>query len=212
MSEIRLTQLDGIDFYYRADTQDWNILNESCGNLYTKFFEVEKDEIWYDIGANIGGFSCYAAKKEAKAVLAFEPVTENLQMLINNVVLNHFEQTILIYPKGITDNGRNIPLFIDRENYGNCSTFRDGLIEHVNVETIPVESLNSYTGKCIKIDTEGYEFEILSKLDLTKVNKIVVEDHYWLYGREKSDQISNMLKDAFPKTAYHEDYMLYAWR
>ena len=43
-----------------------------------------KDEIFFDIGANIGLYSCYAAKKGIKT-FSFEPSVFNLEILVKNI-------------------------------------------------------------------------------------------------------------------------------
>ena len=47
---------------------------------------LEKDQIFFDIGANIGVFSLYAAIKKNAKVYAFEPEYSNLSLLKENIL------------------------------------------------------------------------------------------------------------------------------
>ena len=56
-------------------------------SLYKKF--CKEGDLVFDIGANIGTFSLYAAKVGgASRVLSFEPFPDNYRMLSNNVERN----------------------------------------------------------------------------------------------------------------------------
>lgn len=53
--------------------------------------------VLWDIGANIGLYSCYAAKVKKSQVYAFEPSVFNLELLARNIYLNgHVEQVTII--------------------------------------------------------------------------------------------------------------------
>ena len=56
----------------------------------------ENDTLW-DIGANIGLYSCYAASKNIR-VFAFEPSYLNIHTLVSNVFLNNLSELITIVP------------------------------------------------------------------------------------------------------------------
>ena len=58
----------------------------------------EEDSIFFDIGANIGLYSCYAAKKKNCKVFAFEPSVFNLKLLAKNIHLNLLSDNIIIVP------------------------------------------------------------------------------------------------------------------
>jgi hypothetical protein len=56
-----------------------------------------KDDIFFDIGANIGLYSCYAAKKGIKT-FSFEPSVFNLEILAKNINVNKLNNFITIVP------------------------------------------------------------------------------------------------------------------
>tara|TARA_Y100001970_G_scaffold223124_1_gene274639 strand:- start:87 stop:833 length:747 start_codon:yes stop_codon:yes gene_type:complete len=84
----------------------------------------EKDSILWDIGSNIGLYSCYAAKTKCKKVFAFEPSFFNLELLSKNIYLNRLSDKIIVIPTPLT-NKQNIEKFnmTSTELGGAISTF-----------------------------------------------------------------------------------------
>jgi hypothetical protein len=90
----------------------------SCPNLITKwradtFFTKEPEtiewidgfkhgEVLFDIGANIGLYSIYAAKTGIK-VLAFEPESQNYALLNKNVFLNRCADNVMCLNVALSD-------------------------------------------------------------------------------------------------------------
>ena len=65
-------------------------------------FEKEKKLIFWDIGANIGLYSVYAALKHSNIeITSFEPSTSNLRILSRNVSINKLFKKIKIAPFAI---------------------------------------------------------------------------------------------------------------
>ena len=75
------------------DTLDWI---DTC---------IRPGDVLYDVGANIGQYSLYAAKqcKGDLTVLAFEPEALNFAKLNRNIVLNDMVEIIVPYPIAISN-------------------------------------------------------------------------------------------------------------
>mgnify|MGYP000383210705 CR=1 FL=1 len=58
--------------------------------------------VW-DIGANIGIYSIYAAKAKNARVFAFEPSVFNLEFLAKNIYINGFQEKIKIFPLALSN-------------------------------------------------------------------------------------------------------------
>jgi len=72
------------------ETLDWiDQLPEGC-------------KLW-DIGANIGLYSIYAAKKKNCQVVAFEPSVFNLELLARNLFLNNLQNQVSIIPLALSE-------------------------------------------------------------------------------------------------------------
>ncbi len=62
------------------------------------------DSVVWDIGANVGLYSCYAAKARGCRVFAFEPSVFNLELLARNIFLNRLTERITIVPLPLCEN------------------------------------------------------------------------------------------------------------
>ncbi|MFC1704337.1 FkbM family methyltransferase [Candidatus Omnitrophota bacterium] len=74
----------------------------------------KNDDIFFDIGANIGGYSLYAAKTKGVKVYAFEPEINNLQTLYANIYKNGLNDLCIPVPLA-SDNETKIKPFFIRE-------------------------------------------------------------------------------------------------
>lgn len=64
---------------------------------------MSKGSVVWDIGANVGIYSCYAAKRRGCKVFAFEPSVFNLELLARNVFLNGLVKQVTIVPLPLSD-------------------------------------------------------------------------------------------------------------
>ena len=63
-----------------------------------------KNIVFWDIGANIGLFSIYAATKFKNIeIISFEPSTSNTRTLSRNISINNLESKISIFPGALSD-------------------------------------------------------------------------------------------------------------
>lgn len=138
-----------------------------------KFYEqfIKKDDLCFDIGANIGAKSELFLKLDAK-VIAFEPQTKCLE---NLEILKNKNKNFSYYPFGIGD--KNETKALNLATHIEVATFSDEFIQFYKNETIQwnekelveVKTINSIIEQFgipnyCKIDTEGFELKILSSL------------------------------------------------
>lgn len=156
--------------YYRADSFS---TKEPETLSWIDSFDA-KSTFW-DIGANIGIYSCYAAKKKNCNVYAFEPSIFNLEWLGRNVQINDLVNNITIIPIPLTKSvSKNTLNFSTTEWSGALSTFgqnygHDGKsIENVfKFSTIGLsmndikQNLELPQPNYIKIDVDGIEHLII---------------------------------------------------
>ena len=61
-------------------------------------------DVFFDVGANVGIYSLYAALRNPKTkVYAFEPEYSNLHQLKQNILLNSLAETIFPYSLALYD-------------------------------------------------------------------------------------------------------------
>ena len=60
--------------------------------------KIPQGSVLWDVGANIGLYSCYAAKARGCRVFSFEPSVFNLELLARNIFLNELTDRVTIIP------------------------------------------------------------------------------------------------------------------
>ena len=63
-------------------------------------------DVFWDVGANVGVFSLYAAGCRGLRVLAFEPSADNYMVLCRNVTINSLSESISTYCMAFSDDTR----------------------------------------------------------------------------------------------------------
>ena len=84
----------------------------------------ENSSVFWDVGANIGLYSIYAAQKKSCKVVAIEPSIFNLEILAKNIALNNAERLVTIFPIALTNqNSQGLFSMSSDEVGGALSTF-----------------------------------------------------------------------------------------
>jgi FkbM family methyltransferase len=166
----------------------------------------DDETIFWDIGANVGLYSIYAAKSKKSNVYAFEPSFFNLEILSRNIYLNALQSKITIVPiplsnftntntfqmtstqwggalstfgANIDQNGKPIKEIFE---YNIIGTTMDEIINNLN---IPIPNF-------IKIDVDGIEHLILSggKFILSNVKSVLIEiDDNFIEQSQKTEKL-----------------------
>lgn len=136
---------------------------------------LDENSVFYDIGANIGLYSIYAAKKGCRSVYSFEPSFFNLEFFVRNIVDNNVQDRVVILPIALSNfNGINYLRLTNNGWGGALSTFS----ESYNQNGLPLNAQCEYQlcgatldDICerytlprpthIKIDVDGIEHLIL---------------------------------------------------
>ncbi len=136
----------------------------------------DKSSIFWDIGANVGTYSIYAALKKECIVYAFEPSIFNLEVLARNINLNSLSNLVHILPVAL--NNRVTLASLEHSNLdwgGALSAFEHGIDEmgkefkgiNFGYRTIgltmdfALKYLDIKKPDYIKIDVDGIEHLIL---------------------------------------------------
>ena len=171
---------------------------------------IPSNSVFWDIGANIGLYSCYAAKARGCQVFAFEPSVLNLELLARNINLNNLTDKVVIMPLPLSDKlGLNTLNMTSMEWGGALSTFGedygwDGLkMERVfafQTLGLPadeiVKRLQVMPPSYIKIDVDGIEHLILSggQSILQHAHGVLIEVNDSFH--EQSTQCKKLLTEA----------------
>ena len=185
----RTARLWGGGKIYLRNYSDVQILLEIFENSYavTTFYPTVAD-----IGANIGMFSIFYARRFPDAKIdAFEPEPNNFKVLLQNTSPY---KNITCHNIGIGSESKKMTLFLDKKNLGRHS-LRQGWARHTESVVVAVEPLVG-TFDLIKMDTEGAEYDILKTIP--KCKKLVMEIHE-IEG-ESSEKLIQRLSVAYKVT------------
>ena len=131
---------------------------------------------FWDIGANVGLYSCYAAKARGCKVFAFEPSVFNLELLARNIYLNKLVEQIVIVPLPLASSLKISTLNMTTTDWGGAlSTFGESygddgkdLKNIFKFSTVGISmdqavyDLDLPLPSYIKMDVDGIEHLILS--------------------------------------------------
>jgi len=164
---------------------------------------LDKSSILWDIGANIGLYSIYAAKSRNTKVFAFEPSVFNLEFLAKNIHINRLQNNIIIFPVALSDKSdinlfkMNSPLWggalssfgVDYDQHGeNYNSVFEYSVPGLKADNV-CETFNIPKPDYIKIDVDGIEHLILNGAEkiLKEVKSVLIEiDDNFLEQSEKS--------------------------
>ena len=152
-----------------------------------------ENKILYDIGANMGIYTIYYAKKFQSRAYAFEPNFKNLDLLSKNIKLNLLERQVFLIPNPVCENFLVSDFFQLRSVSGDGgSTFndkstKDMMLKNNYKENNPIEyktlglSLDNLIETnliappdLIKIDVDGNELDVVNgfKRTIQKLEKL----------------------------------------
>ena len=136
------------------------------GTLYFITTYLNRGDCFVDVGANIGLMSIFASQCVGSPgqILAFEAHPETHQLLQENIALNHIEN-IATFNFALGNESGKATI------YDNWNVNRGGASLVIHAENaigfeVEVKSLdeviqNDFQPKMIKIDVEGFEFQVL---------------------------------------------------
>jgi FkbM family methyltransferase len=85
---------------------------------------IAPGSVMWDIGANIGLYTIYAAKARECSVFAFEPSVFNLELLARNVYINDVVERVCLVPLALSDRSGSNSLNMTSKVWGRAlSTF-----------------------------------------------------------------------------------------
>ena len=175
--------------------------------------QFEANDVLWDIGANVGVFSIYAAKVKGVRVFAFEPSADNFMVLNRNIESNALDDRIMPYCIALaaaTELGfLNSPSFKmgaalhqfgrrgELSRYSPSATCRTLGTIGFSIDDF-VRQFNPAFPTRLKIDVDGIEWEILQGAEKTlhdpRLRSIMVE--LSISDQAENDRTSAWLSEA----------------
>jgi FkbM family methyltransferase len=166
-------------------------------------FTINKNNktIFWDIGANIGLYSLYAAIKFKKKIkiYAFEPSTSNLRILSRNISVNNLQSNIIINPIALSNKENK---FLTMNEMG----FEEGMSlntcgQSYNFEGKKMNIKNSYKTFSTNIDSliKNKIIEIPSyiKIDVDGIEHLILQGGKQLFSTKKVKSILIEINENF---------------
>jgi len=188
------------------------------GNIYCGLHEfpdmafllhvLRKDDLFVDIGANVGSYTVLASSAIGARGYCFEPVPSTYARLMTNIRLNNLEEQVIALNVAL-GNSRGEIHFSSDQNCMNHVIADDEITESkimVNVSTLDEELRNAPF--LMKIDVEGYETPALEGAENTLKNEELCAVIMELngsgnrYGYDESKIISMMSTYGFETYSY----------
>lgn len=193
--------IDGVRLYLDKD-DSLSLKHKQYEQIYTNWVRknVKKYDYVVDVGANIGYYTTLLAKLvgEEGRVFAFEPETNNYNLLLKNINTNDFNN-VYTHNSAVGRKSGKLKLYKSREEL--CGRYSNGMHRvypsmfcvdeaiEVDVVTLDEGIWADHKISFVKIDAEGAELDILYGM-----KKILEQDHVSMileYGpacvREKGD-------------------------
>jgi FkbM family methyltransferase len=157
--------------------------------------QFNPDDVFWDIGANVGVFSLYAAMMRATRVFAFEPSADNYMALCRNVEINSLQERIVPYCVAfartttlgvLNSNSRAIGAALHQFGQPGDSSRYWPLRKGTCAQGMVGFSIDDFIGKFnptfpthLKLDVDGLEMDILDGAQETlcdpRVRSVMVE-------------------------------------
>ena len=167
----------------------------------------KKKSVFWDIGANIGLYSCYAVKRANCQVYAFEPSVFNLELLAKNIYLNSLSDKIAIISFPLFSNLAVRPFYMTSKEWGGALSNFGESVDH---DGLPMTSVFKYKTVGMSID------QAVSLLNFAKPNYIKMDvdgiEHLILKGAtdtlKSAESLLIEVNDNFAKQAKDtEEYL-----
>lgn len=165
-------------------------------------FDIRPSDVVFDIGANNGFFTVFAAKQAIRGiVVAFEPVPFLADRIKNNIQGNNLTN-VTLEPMAVSGANQETSFYLSDAHNG-CHSLYKRDISDGNKITVKTVTLEDYCNKSqikiinhLKLDCEGAEYEIFQSLSLnflqTRIEKISMEFHDTLTGHSHQEIIQKL--------------------
>lgn len=205
--------LDGLYFYTSMGDSGIN------GNIYTGLADFEEmsfllhflrsEDLFVDVGANVGAYSLLASGVCKSKTLAIEPIPETFEKLVANVRLNDLTNLVDCLNIGLGSTEAVLGFVKTPNSVMNHVSVGDSGKSTIDVKVKPLDALGlSKIPSLIKIDVEGFEMEVLKGAqnclsdETCKAVIIELNGSGKKYGVEDSQIYSTLISYGFKPYQY----------
>jgi FkbM family methyltransferase len=193
----------------------------ATGNLYCGLHEyndmsfllhfLRKEDVFADIGANIGSYTVLASGHIGAKTLSFEPVPSTFTHLQNNICINRIENLVTTYNIALGAKHGFIDFTSTHDTTNHVAVENDINLIKVEVNTLDSVLEKYSTPTLLKIDVEGFETEVLAgaykTLRSADLKAIIIElnNSGNRYGYNEQKNHENLLSLGFMPFFYNPE-------
>ena len=143
----------------------------ATGNYYCGLHEYEdmafllhflrEDDVFVDIGANIGSYTVLASGHIGATTYAFEPAPSTYKHLINNIAINQISGRVKAYNLALGSQQGSVNFTSSLDTVNHIANIGETDTIQVTVEKLDDILENQKQPSLLKIDVEGFETEVL---------------------------------------------------
>jgi FkbM family methyltransferase len=189
----------------------WEIWYEHSYDNLPEFSLVDAECV-VDVGANIGAFTLYQVlMKKVKLVVAFEPSPTTFRRLTGNLEANSI-RNVKAVNAAVGESCGELP-FIDLPFSVNSRVAEKESSSARNIPCVTLDSALKTLGvksvDLLKVDTEGYEIQVLkgARETLQRTKRVVIEVHR---ESEKDECDALLVPQGFRFAARIKDLLFYS--
>lgn len=198
-------------------------LTGATGNIYTGLDEftdmgfllhfLQKEDLFFDVGANVGSYTILASGYKGVRTVSFEPVPSTFEWLKKNIVINDLTDKVEALNIGL-GSSKSVLYFTksyDTVNHVVADPKQEDMNEVIKVAVEDFDSIAARAGvpNLVKIDVEGFETEVLNgmsqSLQSQNLKAIIIElnGSGQRYGFDEKLIHEKLLKNGFQPYQYN---------
>lgn len=153
----------------------------ATGNLYCGLMEYEDmafllhllrpNDLFIDIGANVGAYTILASSEINAKTIAIEPVPSTFKNLMDNILINNIQEKVNALNLGLSSKNGKLKFTKSFDSVNHVATENETDSIEVDIDTLDTILLKEQCPILIKIDVEGFETEVIKGAETTLLNK-----------------------------------------
>jgi FkbM family methyltransferase len=143
----------------------------ATGNYYCGLMEfadmafllhfLREEDLFVDIGANIGSYTILASGEIGAKSIAVEPIPATFKSLQDNIQINRLSTKVQALNIGLSSTIGKLKFTRSMDSVNHVATNTDTDTIDVNIDTLDNILLSDISPSILKIDVEGFETEVL---------------------------------------------------
>jgi len=170
---------------------------------------LDSEDLFLDVGANVGSYTLLACGAKGASGFAFEPVPDTFSRLQENLRINSLDSKVRAFNIGLADKDGVLSFTTKQGCVNHVITDEDRAENSVQVNVLALDNVLESERPCVmKIDVEGFETQVISGahkvLSNESLHSIVLElnGSGERYGFSEAKLLNTLLEYGFSTYSY----------